>query len=170
MSRAKFEERFESVLTDLAVLSAQRNTQSGEADSFCVSYLIPLIDFGNAATQVYIPTIKGYKTELKSVTLYDANSGTVEVFSTAETVDFGPDANADQDLDAATVPRPLNAAGTAAAAGSSRVLLNTNAGSAPTGNFKAIAALTVVTGLGFSFTSAGTTGICDLLVTVRYYL
>lgn len=170
MSRAKFEERLESALTDLAVLAATRNTDPGTAESFCVSYLLPLLDIANAAVTVAIPTMRGFRSELKSILLYDSNVGTHEVFSSAEAVDFGPEDNTDEYLDAATVPIPLNAAGAAALAGSSRVLLNTAAGSDPTGDRDAMDIETDQAGFSLVFTAAGSTGITDVLVTVRYYL
>lgn len=168
MSRAIYEERLETALTDLAVLAAARNTNPGDSDSFCVSYLIPLVDFAAAPTQVYVPTLTGYKTELKSFLTYDANSGTVEVFSSAETVDAGDDADPNAIFDGAVFAIPVDEAGDAAAAGSTRLPLTANLGTiSPALVQENLAA--VVTGIGFAMTSVSTTGIIDVLVTVRYF-
>ncbi len=171
MSRAKFEERLESTLTDLTALLTARNVNSGEAESFCVSYFHPLVDIGAASTKLYIPALAGFKTELKNILLYAGDeTATYEVFDAAGTCDFGHEANLDAVLDAATVPLTLDEAGATALAGSTRVLLSTNASTAPAADpaFVTAALGVVVTGMGLTFSSS-TTGIIDVLITVRYY-
>lgn len=159
MSRAKFEERFESVLTDLQAQATARNVAPGSVSSFCVSYRHTLVDFANAATKIYIPTMPGYRSELKSILAYNVT----EVMSSAETVDFGPEDDQNEYLDAATLPL-------IAVAASNRVDLNTNAGAAPTGDKAIMDVETDAAGFALTFTSTPTTGIADFLITVRYYL
>lgn len=159
MSRAKFEERFESVLTDLQAQASARNVAPGPVSSFCVSYRHTLVDFANAATKLYIPTLPGYRSELKSILAYNVT----EVMNTTETVDFGPEDDQNEYLDAATLP-------VTAVGASNRVDLDSNAGAAPTGDKTIMDVETSPNGFALSLTSDPTTGIADFLITIRYYL
>lgn len=147
MSRAQYERDLELVLDQI-------EEGAGVLDSFCVTLRIPQRDFGNAAWKHALPRVHGHRADIVSVLVHNVT----EAFNAAETIDIGIlDGDEDVNVDGATLPAAI------AIGASERATLV--AGSA---GYTGVAVSTspwVVSG-----TSAGTTGIADVSVTIRYYL
>lgn len=145
MSRSKFEREFEDVLSALAA-------GAGNDEGFCVTFTLAGKDLDTAQKHA-IPMPLGWKAEIMSV----ARGYASEASDAAEALDIGVlDGDEDAYLDGVVVP--------IFAIGNDIERLTLVAGTA---GYTAIpgtgAAIVVVT------TSAGTVGIADFLITIRFY-
>lgn len=145
--RSQYEARLLDVLDDISSgANADRKT------NFCVTYKLAQKDH-DAAWKAALPMILGYKAEIVSILQYNIT----EAFDVAETLDVGVlDGDEDAYLDGATVP-------VLGIGASQRVGFVAGVGGYAA--IPATGAAIVVTG-----TSAGTVGICDYAITIRYYL
>ena len=151
MSRTDFENKVEAKLLTLAIAEESLADGTGGRGGYCVTYKFPQVDFDTVTSQ-HINKPSLYRGEVLSLLRYN----TTEAFNGAETFDIGEVGGAaDTIVNGGTLATGLGIGAT-----DRGVLV---AGATP---IIPIGALELI----LACTSVGTTGICDLALTIRWYL
>ena len=153
MSRKSYEQAVETALQEIQTAEESIGSVPTGRGGFCVTYKFPQIDWGNAIEVRNIVPPLGFRGEVLSAVI----TNTTEVHSNAETFDLG-----------------IDGGDTNAYLAASTVAVVAVGASVRAGLVAGVTGYTAIPNTGAELvvttTSAGTTGISDLSITIRYYL